>query len=60
MENHSGNVGTITGTAGGTVLSVFGNIQSGDMVKTVVLAMVGAVTSFAVSYCIKWVRLKLK
>ncbi|MFZ9029295.1 MAG: hypothetical protein ACO2Z9_09795 [Crocinitomicaceae bacterium] len=46
--------GTITGTA----LSVFATIQSQDLLKTVVLAIVGASVSFFVSLFLKWVKKK--
>ncbi len=44
---------TLVGTAGGTFLSVLPNIQSADVVKTVVLASVGAVVSFTISLVLK-------
>jgi len=54
--NHST---TIYGTAGGTLLSIFGNLQAGDVVKTVLLAMVGASTSFIISLGLKWIQKKI-
>lgn len=50
MEN---NTGTRAGTIGGTLLTVFYNIRSEDVVKTIVLAGVGAVVSFVVSLLLK-------
>jgi hypothetical protein len=44
---------TKAGTAGGTLLTVFGNISSQDILKTVVLAAVGAVVSFGVTVFLK-------
>ena len=44
---------TKTGTAGGTLLSIFANINSEDLLKTAVLAAVGAVVSFAVTLLLK-------
>lgn len=44
---------TLMGTAGGTFLSVIPNIQSADVLKTVVLAAVGAVVSFTISLVLK-------
>jgi len=41
------------GTAGGTLLTIFANIQSGDMLKTAVLAAVGAVVSFGSTMLLK-------
>ena len=47
------NTGTKAGTVGGTLLTVFYNIRSEDIVKTIVLAGVGAVVSFVVSLFLK-------
>jgi mannitol-specific phosphotransferase system IIBC component len=47
--------GTILGTVSGTVLTVLVNIGSSDIIKTVVLAALGAVVSFCVSLLLKWV-----
>jgi len=41
------------GTAGGTLLSILANIHSGDILKTVVLAAVGAVVSFSMTLLLK-------
>ena len=64
MNNHNGHNGTLFGTLGGTLLSVFANLYAGDLVKTVVLASVGAATSFICSYllkqCFLWVRNKMR
>ena len=51
---------TLLGTVSGTVLTVAVNIGSQDILKTVVLAMIGAVVSFCVSYFLKWLVRKLK
>lgn len=53
MSNHSGHNGTVFGTVGGTLLSIFANVDVGDIAKTVVLAIVGAVVSFSVSLLLK-------
>lgn len=42
------------GTAAGTFLSVIPAIASEDIVKTIILAVVGAVVSFTVSLALKW------
>ena len=42
------------GTASGTLLSIVPNIFSEDIVKTIVLAIVGAIVSFTVSLLLKW------
>lgn len=47
------NTGTKAGTIGGTLLTIFYNIRSEDIVKTIVLAGVGAVVSFVVSLLLK-------
>jgi len=41
------------GTCGGTLLSVFSYVFVEDMVRTVILAVVGAVVSFGVSLALK-------
>jgi len=49
------------GTASGTLLSVMPNILSEDITRTVVLAVLGAVVSFAVTVLLKWfTKLKKK
>ena len=58
MSNHSGHNGTLFGTIGGTLLSVSANLSSGDMLKTVFLAAIGAMTSFLVSLGMKWIHKK--
>jgi hypothetical protein len=49
------NISLKNGTALGTVLCVLSNIHSKDIVKTIILAVVGASVSFAVSLFLKWV-----
>jgi hypothetical protein len=44
---------TLVGTAGGTFLSIVPNILSEDVVKTVILATVGAIVSFTISLLLK-------
>ena len=51
---------TLMGTAGGTFLSIVPNIQSEDLLKTVVLATVGAVVSFMISLLLKSLNKKHK
>lgn len=48
------------GTAGGTFLSIVPNIQSEDIVKTAILATVGAVVSFTISLLLKSLNKKHK
>lgn len=51
---------TLLGTISGTVLTVAVNIDSQDILKTVVLAMIGAIVSFCVSLSLKWMVRRLK
>ena len=45
------------GTGSGTLLSALAFINSDDVIKTVVLAAIGAVVSFAVSWLLqRWSR----
>jgi len=44
---------TILGTVSGTVLTVVVNINSSDIVKTVILAALGAVVSYVVTVGLK-------
>jgi hypothetical protein len=48
------------GTAGGTFLSVLPNLHSEDVLKTVVLASVGAIISFMISMTLKYLIKKHK
>lgn len=58
-NQHIGN-GTILGTVSGTALTVLANIGSPDIIKTVVLAAIGAVVSFSVSLCLRWLVKRFK
>ena len=49
-----------TGTAGGTITILFANIHSDDIVKTIVLAAIGAVVSVSVSFVLRKVFGKKK
>ncbi|MBP0905011.1 hypothetical protein ACFSKN_09935 [Mariniflexile gromovii] len=51
---------TLSGTAGGTFLSVLPNIHSEDIAKTVILATVGAIVSFTISLLLKSLQKKHK
>ena len=44
---------TLYGTAGGTLLSILPVIHSQDVIKTMVLAAIGAIISFSVSMVLK-------
>ena len=51
---------TLVGTAGGTFLSIVPNLNSEDVVKTIVLATLGAVVSFFISLVLKYLSKKRK
>lgn len=64
MSQHPGSSGTAIGTAGGTLLSVAASIHADDLIKTAILAVIGATTSFICSILLKqcylWARSRLK
>jgi len=43
----------IVGTASGTFLSVLPNLHSEDILKTIVLAILGAIVSFGITILLK-------
>ena len=49
----TGSSTTAVGTAGGTFLSILPNIHSDDVLKTVLLAALGAAVSFIISLLLK-------
>lgn len=51
---------TLMGTAGGTFFSIIPNLQSADVLKTVLLATIGAVVSFTISLVLKSIIKKHK
>ena len=51
---------TKAGTAGGTLLTIFGTISSQDILKTVVLAAIGAVVSFSITVLLKSIIKRLR
>ena len=51
---------TALGTASGTVLTVLATIDMQDILKTVILAMIGATVSFGVTLFLKCVVKKVK
>ena len=53
MTVHNNHGGTVAGTVGGTLLTIFANIHSDDVIKTIVLASIGAVVSFVISIGLK-------
>ncbi|WP_262250259.1 hypothetical protein [Parapedobacter soli] len=55
MKTSSAQLGI--GTGGGTLLSIVAQLGMHDMVKTAVLAAIGAVVSFAVTWALqRWLR----
>ena len=48
------------GTAGGILTILLVNINSGEILKTIALAALGAVVSFTVSICLKWLIRRVK
>lgn len=60
MSAHSEHGGTVAGTATGTALTIFANIHSEDIVKTALLACIGAVVSFTLSLALKWIAKKVQ
>jgi mannitol-specific phosphotransferase system IIBC component len=51
--NVSDTFGTRIGTLGGTILTVVINISTGDVIRTMILATIGAVVSFTISILLK-------
>ncbi len=51
---------TKAGTIGGTMLTVLWVIEQEDIVKTGVMAVIGAAVSFTVSLVLKWVVRKIR
>ena len=51
---------TVIGTAGGTFLSVLPNLHSEDVLKTIILATLGAIVSFLISLLLKMLIRKHK
>jgi len=54
MEHTNDNT-TLIGTLSGTILSVVAMFDAGDIIKTVIMATIGAVVSFLVSRGLKWI-----
>jgi len=51
---------TRAGTAGGTFLSFIANLSKNDILKTMVLTMIGAVVSFVVSIALQCIVSRFK
>ena len=59
MQHYFDNT-TTAGTVGGTLLTIFANISSEDLVKTAILAGVGAIVSFVVTLLLKIIIKRFK
>jgi mannitol-specific phosphotransferase system IIBC component len=51
---------TKNGTAGGTLLTILANISGDDILKTIVLAAIGAVVSFWITLLMKFLIKKFR
>ena len=60
MANGSTQGGTLAGTAGGTLLTLVTSLHPEDVVRTLILASLGAVTSFFISLLMKWLMKKIR
>lgn len=60
MQQHTFHFSTKAGTAGGTLSIILANITSHDIVKTIILAAIGAMVSFGVSHLLKYLFGKWK
>lgn len=54
MANFDNTLSLKIGTAGGTLLSIAPNIASVDILRTIILAIIGAIVSFFVTLLLKW------
>ena len=55
MSEQSFISGTKMGTMGGTITIILANIRTADLLKTIILAALGATVSFVVSLLLKYV-----
>lgn len=54
MANFDNTLSLKIGTAGGTLLSMAPNIASVDILRTIILVIIGAIVSFFVTLFLKW------
>ena len=59
-NNFSGSDNTVAGTIGGTAYILLLQISSTEMMKTMLLATLGAMVSFCVSLFLKWVVRRMR
>jgi O-antigen/teichoic acid export membrane protein len=55
MDDHALNPAAKAGIAGGTLTTFIASITTADLLRTIVLTIVGAVVSFVVSLFLKWI-----
>lgn len=60
MATPSTQGGTLAGTAGGTLLTILFSLRTEEVAKTVILACIGAITSFLISLVIRWLVKKIR
>jgi hypothetical protein len=60
MDNLPADINAKAGTAGGTLLILFIQIGTGEVVKTILLAGLGAMVSYTVSMGMKWLCYKFR
>lgn len=60
MNDAFGTPASKAGTAGGILTILLVNINSGEILKTIALAAIGAVVSFTVSIFLKWMIRRFK
>lgn len=54
MTDQQIHYGSKAAAVGGTITSIVANVHTGDLVRTMILASVGAVVSFTMSVLLKW------
>ncbi|RFC53102.1 hypothetical protein [Brumimicrobium aurantiacum] len=52
---HSNDNTTVIGTVSGTILSILATFDIQDIIKTIILAAIGATVSFLVTKGLKWI-----
>ncbi|MBL7902951.1 MAG: hypothetical protein JNK73_13220 [Bacteroidia bacterium] len=57
---HSMNEHTAIGTVAGSALTIVANIGSQDVVKTIVLGIIGAIVGFITTQACKWIYKGIK
>jgi len=60
MSHPEGKSDTLPGTLAGTLASIFSTIHGDDLIRTVLLACVGATVSFLLSRFLGWMSRRLR